>query len=300
LNIRDRKKTNIKMSLAGRVAIITGSSRGIGRALALALGAEGCSVVVTAKTVVEDPANFMEGSIHTVAAEVEATGGKALPFQCDVSDADMVEDMVATAARELGPPSILINNASALWWKSIEETPAKRYDLINSINARGTFLTTRACLPFMRENNWGHVVTQSPPIVLDKMAGMTAYNISKFGMTLTALGVAAEYASSGVAGNSIWPTTLIESAATRNHGLGEPKHWRKADILVDAIMGIVQEDPHTFSGNMLLDEPYLRSKGVTEFERYACVPGSVVPNINDVAALVSGAGSDSIVKKGAR
>ena len=150
------------MSLAGRVAIVrAGSSRGIGRALALALGAEGCSVVVTAKTVVEDPANFMEGSIHTVAAEVEATGGKALPFQCDVSDADMVEDMVATAARELGPPSILINNASALWWKSIEETPAKRYDLINSINARSTFLTTRACLPFMRENNWGHVVTQS-------------------------------------------------------------------------------------------------------------------------------------------
>jgi citronellol/citronellal dehydrogenase len=280
--------------LAGRVAIVTGSSRGIGRHLAIALGKAGCSVVVTAKSAVEDPSNpLMAGTIHSVAAEVEAAGGKALPFQCDVSDAERVEDMVATAAKELGPPAILINNASALWWKPIEETPAKRYDLINTINARGTFIATRACLPYMREAGWGHVVTQSPPIVLDKMAGMTAYNISKFGMTLTALGVAAEYKGLGVAGNSIWPTTLIESAATRNHSMGEPKHWRKADILVDAIMSIVREDPHTFSGNMLLDEPYLRSTGVTDFDHYACVPGSTIPNINDVAALVMGAGSSS-------
>ena len=145
----------------------------------------------------------------------------------DVQNDRMVEDMVAQAVKQLGPIGVLVNNASALWWKSIEETPMKRYDLINDINARGTFSCSRAVLPSMREAGWGHVITQSPPIVLDKMRGMTAYNISKFGMTLTALGVAQEYRGLNVAGNSIWPTTLIESFATANHKLGEPRHWRK-------------------------------------------------------------------------
>jgi citronellol/citronellal dehydrogenase len=116
-------------------------------------------------------------------------------------------------------------------------------------------------------------------------------------MTLTALGVAAEYSGKGVAGNSIWPTTLVESAATANHNLGEPKHWRKASVLTDAILRICAEDPNTFSGNMLLDEPFLRSRGVTDFEQYQCVPGHEPPNINDVAALILGAGDKSVASK---
>jgi NAD(P)-dependent dehydrogenase (short-subunit alcohol dehydrogenase family) len=159
--------------LKGKVAIVTGSSRGIGRALALAFAEQGCDVVVTGKSV-ESTAG-LEGSIYTVAEEVEARGARCLPFQLDVRDEARVEEMVAATARELGAPAILVNNASALWWKPIEGTPLSRFDLIHSINARGTFACTRAVLPFMREAGWGHVVTQSPPIELDKMASMSTY-----------------------------------------------------------------------------------------------------------------------------
>ena len=295
--------------LSGRTAVITGASRGntrthrnnsdvvilqntrsgIGRALALALADRGCNIVVAAKSTVETPG--LAGTVYSVAEEVESRGVKALPFGVDVRDDKRVEDMIRTASKELGPVTICINNASALWWKPIEKTPMERYDLINQINARGTFAVTKACLPYMKREGWGHVITQSPPIVLDKMAGMTAYNMSKFGMTLTALGVAQEYPNL-IAANSIWPTTLIESAATVNHSLGEPKHWRKADILVDAILSILEESPHDVanSGRMLLDEPYLRSKGVDDFSKYQCVPGCEPPKMDKVAELIMGAG----------
>ena len=281
-------------ALVGKTAIITGASRGIGAKLAVALAKQGVNVVVAAKSTEEKEG--LAGTIFSVADEVEACGVKALPFQLDVQDEARVDEMVEATVREIGPPQIMINNASALWWKPIESTPMKRYDLINSINTRGTFACTRACLPYMREAGWGHVVTQSLPILLDKMAGMTAYNISKFGMTLTALGVSQEYKGI-VAGNSIWPTTLIESAATENHNLGDRKHWRKADVLTDAIVEILKEDPKLFSGNMLLDEPYLRTKGVTDFSRYQCLPGYEPPNINDVASLIMGAGDKSTAKE---
>jgi len=279
----------MSFNVAGKTAVITGASRGIGRAIALALAKRGCNIVVAAKTVEAQPG--LEGTIHSVADEVEKLGAKALPFQLDVRDAGRAEEMAKVAAAELGAPTIVINNASALWWKPIEQTPIDRFDLIHTINARGTFAVTKACLPYMREAKWGHVITQSPPIELDKMAGMTAYNMSKFGMTLVALGVAQEYAGM-VAANSMWPTTLIESAATVNHGLGKPEHWRKADILVDAILGVLEEDPSVaaHSGRMLCDEPYLRTKGFTDFSHYQCVPGKEPPHINKVAALVMGAG----------
>lgn len=277
--------------------MITGASRGIGRQLALDFAKAGCNVVVSAKSVTETPG--LPGTIYSVADEVEALGVKALPFQLDVQDTDRMADLVATANKELGPVQILINNASALWWKSIEETPVKRYDLINSINSRGTFAMTAACLPTMRESGWGHVITQSPPIDLNEMKGMTAYNISKYGMTMTALGVAQEYKGLGVAGNSIWPVTMIESFATANHQLGSPEHWRKATILSDAILGIASEDPNEFTNNMLLDEPYLRSKGVTDFSKYQCVPGKEPPTIADIKrmGLVKGAGDASTASK---
>ena len=282
-------------SLAGRVAVVTGASRGIGRAATLALARQGCDVVVTAKSTQEQEG--LEGTIFSVADEAEALGVRALPFQLDVRDSDRVADMVSTVVKELGAPGVVLCNASALWWKPIEHTPMARYDLIHSINSRGTFAVTQACLPHMREAGWGHVITQSPPLVLDKLAGMTAYYSSKFGMTLTALGVAQEYRGRGVAGNAIWPTTLVESAAVRNHQLGEAKLWRKADVLTDAIVSIASEDPSTFTGHMLLDEPYLRSKGVTDFDKYQCVPGHEPPKLDEVAGMIMGAGDKSTASK---
>jgi NAD(P)-dependent dehydrogenase (short-subunit alcohol dehydrogenase family) len=278
--------------VAGRVSIVTGASRGIGRELALSLARAGSHVVIAAKSTESTPE--LPGSIYTVAEEVEAigaeTGAKALPFPLDVRDDASIADMVATTVQKLGPPAVLINNASALWWKRMEDTPMNRYDLINSINSRGTFAVTTACLPHMREAGFGHVICQSPPIELDKLANMTAYSISKFGMTLVALGVAQEYRGMGIAGNSIWPATLIDSAATRNHALGSPEHWRKPAVLCDAIMGILDEDPNNFTGHMLEDETYLRSKGVLDFSQYQTVEGKEPPHISTVMEMVMGAG----------
>ena len=189
-------------NLAGRTAIVTGASRGIGRELALALAANGCNVVVAAKTT--EPQPTLPGTIHTVADEVEQLGAQALPFQLDVRDDKKIQDCVDTTMKEFGRVDYLINNAGALWWKPIEETPMFRYDLINGINSRASFALAAACLPHMREAGYGHIVNQSPPIELDKLAGMTAYYISKFGMTLGALGIAQEYKGKGVAANSIW------------------------------------------------------------------------------------------------
>merc|ERR1712037_289426 len=169
---------------------------------------------------------------------------------------------------------ILINNASALWWQDIRDTPMKKYDLITSVNARGTFAMTSACLPHMEKNGWGRVITMSPPIKLNHMAGHTAYNISKFGMTMVALGVAQEYKGKGITGNSLWPATVIESLVSKNFKLGLPQMWRKATIIADATMGIILEEDD-FTGVMCIDNTYLRSQRGFEdddFIRYRCDP----------------------------
>ena len=164
-----------------------------------------------------------------------------------------------------------------------------RYDLINSINSRASFALAAACLPHMREAGFGHIINQSPPIELDKLAGMTAYYISKFGMTLGALGIAQEYKGKGVAANSIWPNTLIESSATENHALGEPKMWRKASVLTDAIIGIMSQHPDTCSGNQFIDEHFLREvMGETNFEQYQCVPGHEPPTMEQIVSKMGG------------
>jgi len=251
--------------------------------LALNLAKQGCNIVVAAKST--EPQPNLPGTIYTVAEEIEALGAKALPFPLDVRDDQKIEDCVATAMKEFGRIDYLCNNAGALWWKPIEETPMFRYDLINSINSRGSFALSAACLPHMREAGYGHIVNQSPPIQTDKLAGMTAYYISKFGMTLGALGIAQEYKGKGVAANSIWPNTLIESSATENHALGTPAQWRKAEVLTDAIMGIFSQDPNVCSGNQFIDETFLREwMKETNFDQYQCVPGKEPPTMNDLVA----------------
>jgi len=178
---------------------------------------------------------------------------------------------------------ILVNNASALWWQDIVDTPLKKYDLITSINSRGTFAITKACLPHMKKNNYGRVITMSPPIRLNGFAGHTAYNISKFGMTMVALGVAQEYKNTGITGNSLWPATIVESLASRNFQLGDESSWRKATILSDSVMSIIGE-PNTFTGNMLIDDVYLRTKGFRDedFVQYRCNPDVEPPRLLDM------------------
>ncbi len=258
--------------LAGRVAVVTGASRGIGRAIALGLAQQGCHVVIAAKSV--ESTEKLPGSIHSVAKEVEALGVQALPVQVDVRDEAQIERMAAEARTRFGRIDILINNAGALWWQPLSNTPAKRFDLVMSVNARAAFLAARAVLPAMRERRWGHIINMSPPIDLAMVPGKIAYCISKFGMTLLTHGLAEELRPDNVAVNSLWPVTIIESQASINWGLGQRDQWRKPDILVDCVLRLVRKEPSAVTGQALLDEDFLRSEGVTDFSGYACVPGT--------------------------
>lgn len=265
-------------SLKGRVAIITGSTRGIGKECALALAKLGCNITIAAKTV--DPQPTLPGTIFTVAREVEALGVEALPIQLDVRNAESCQKCVEATVAKWGRVDIMINNASALWWKDIVDTPLSKYQLITEINARGTFLMTQACLPHMEKNNWGHVINMSPPIDTRALAGRTAYSISKFGMTLVALGVAQEYKGRGIAGNTLWPATIIESYASINFQMGTKELWRKATILSDCVCSIVSRDPDSMTGHEFIDDDYLRKyEGfeTEDFARYQCVPGVEPP-----------------------
>lgn len=200
-------------------------------------------------------------------------GVQAIGIKIDMRDEKTLEDCALQTVEKLGRLDILINNASALWWQEILDTPAKRYDMIHSINARGTFMMTKACLPHMKKNGFGRVITMSPPIVRKGYAGMTAYNISKMGMTMVAMGVAEEYAGENITGNSLWPATVIESYASINFKLGDRSIWRKAEVIADAAVGIICEDG-SFTGHMLIDDEYLRHTGLrdSDFVRYRCDP----------------------------
>jgi citronellol/citronellal dehydrogenase len=265
--------------LTGKVAFITGASRGVGKAIALALAKAGLDVVVAAKST--ESSERLPGSIHETANEVRALGRRAVAAQVDVRDEQSVDHAVAQAVRELGRIDVLVNNAGAMHWHPMLDTPMKRFDLVLDVNARGAFACTRAVLPHMIEAGWGHVIMMSPPVPADGAGagGKIAYAISKFGMTLIAHGLAEEVRDHNVACNALWPATLIESYATINHGLGGPAMWRKADILVDAVLAIVAKEPRAFTGHALIDEDFLRAEGVKDFTPYRCDPATEPPRI---------------------
>jgi citronellol/citronellal dehydrogenase len=248
--------------LDGRVAVVTGSSRGIGRAMAMRLAREGAAVVVTGKS--EHSSEKLPGSIHTVADEITATGGRAIAVHLDVRKEDDVAAMVQRTVDELGRLDILVNNAGALWWKPFLETPSKRYDLMWEVNTRGAFLCAQQALPHMLRQGWGHIVMCSPPIGTDANPGYVAYMTTKMGMTRLAIGIAAEHADDNIACNSLWPVTLIESLATINYGVGDRSIWRSPDILSDALVEMVSTEPRQLTGRQLLDEPFLRERGWTQ------------------------------------
>lgn len=266
-------------TLKDRVAIVTGASRGIGREICLSLAREGCRVVAAAKSVEEKP--NLPGTIYSVLKEVEGLGAEGLAIQCDVRNDESVERMIDSVLKKWGRIDILINNAGALWWMDMVDTPMKRYDLINDVNSRGTFICSKLCLPHMLKQGFGHIVNMSPPIDLNMLPGRIAYCISKFGMTLVAHGIGKELHGTGVACNALWPATMVESFATKNFNLGTRALWRKATIIADATISIIKEDPKSFTGQALIDEDYLREKGVTDFTKYRCVPDVEPPRLNE-------------------
>lgn len=284
--------------LTGRVAIITGSTRGIGKECALALARQGCNVVVAAKSTEEQP--NLPGTIYTVASELEALGVQALPYKLDVRDAASCEACVAKTVEVFGRVDILINNASALWWQPIVATPQSKYDLITTLNTRGSFALTRACLPHMMKHKFGRIVSMSPPIRTEMEAykGFTAYNISKFGMTMVAMGAAAEGQGSDITGFSLWPATVIESQASINFELGDRSQWRKATILADATVALVCEE-EAFTGRQLIDDEYLKYKGLTDADLavYRYDPDVEPPRVL-AHASIGGHSDGSTVRRG--
>jgi citronellol/citronellal dehydrogenase len=266
------------VDLAGQVAIVTGSSRGIGRAIALGLARERVRVVIAAKSV--RARERLPGTIHTVAAEIESAGGEAIPVPCDVRDREQVRALVAAAVERFGRLDIVVSNAGALWWRPLLETPEKRYDLVMQVNLDATFFLCQAAIPHLRGHG-GHIITISPPLELDLLPTRIAYLTSKYGMTMIALGLAQELREDRIAVNALWPQTIIESQASVNWNLGDPSQWRKPEIMADAVIGIVRHDAAALTGQTLLDEPFLRSLGVTDFDRYSVVPGSRVPPLRE-------------------
>ncbi|HEV3030320.1 MAG TPA: SDR family oxidoreductase [Polyangia bacterium] len=275
---------------AGKVAFVTGASRGVGKAIALTLARNGCDVVVAAKTVAPDPR--LPGTVGATAREVEALGRRALPLALDVRDDVAVERSVKAALDKLGRVDFLVNNAGALYWQSLADTPLKKFDLVMDVNVRGAFACTHHVLPAMRAQKFGHVLMMSPPVDLDAATGKVAYAISKFGMTLIARGLAEEVRDDNVAANALWPVTMIESLATINWGLGDRTLWRKPDILADATLRIFAKEPRSFTGHALLDEDFLRSEGITDFTGYRCDPAHEPPRIGfDFRAATPGKNS---------
>ena len=260
------------MSLRGKTLFVTGASRGIGLAIACRAARDGAQIIVAAKTAKPHPR--LPGTIHTAALEIEQAGGKALPVIVDVRDESSVVRAMTEGAERFGGIDILVNNASALSLTDTASTDMKRFDLMQQINARGTYLCTRTALPYLRHASNPHILNLSPPLDLDpKWFGPhVAYSIAKFGMSLCTLGHAREFAAIGIAVNSLWPLTTIDTAAVRNHLGTLSAASRSPQIVADAAHAILTQDARQVTGNFFLDEDVLRKHGVEDFSQYANDP----------------------------
>lgn len=263
----------MEKKLAGKTLFITGASRGIGRSIALRAAQDGANIVVIAKTV--EPHPTLEGTIYTVAAEIEALGGKALPIAVDVRDENQIRAAVEQAASHFGGIDILVNNASAINLMPTAHTSMKRFDLMMGVNVRATYACTQACLPYLAQAENPHVLTMSPPLNMKKkwFKDHVAYTISKYGMSMCTLGFAAEFAEMGIAVNSLWPKTTIATAAIAVH-FPEAIYQasRTPEIVADAAYLIFTQDSRTLTGQFLIDEEVLRQHGVEDFTSYAVNP----------------------------
>ncbi len=266
------------MSLAGKRIFITGGSRGIGLAIALRAAADGASIAIAAKTAEENPK--LPGTIFSAAKEIEAAGGTALPIQCDIRDEDAITAAVAKAADQFGGLDILINNASAINLTPTEKTPAKRFDLMFDVNVRGTFLTSQAAIPYLRESAKAgrnpHILTLSSPLSMNPkwFKNHVAYTMSKYGMSMCVLGMAEEFKRDGIAVNALWPRTAIDTAALQMIPGVDTDFCRKPEILSDSAYIILNRDSKTTTGNFFVDDEVLASEGITDLEKYSVKPGT--------------------------
>ena len=262
------------MSLAGKRVFVTGGSRGIGLEIAKRIAKDGAMIAIAAKTA--DPNPKLPGTIFTAAAEIEAAGGSALPLVTDIRDENAIAASMDAAVSKFGGLDILINNASAINLTRTEETPAKRFDLMFDVNVRGTFLTSQAAIPHLRNGMNPHILTLSPPLNMQArwFKNHVAYTMSKYGMSMCVLGMSAEFKRDGVAVNALWPVTAIKTAALQMIPGVDTNYCRKADIMADAAYAILNRDAKTNTGNFYVDEEVLREEGVTDFDHYSVIPGT--------------------------
>jgi citronellol/citronellal dehydrogenase len=266
------------MSLAGKRIFVTGGSRGIGLAIALKAARDGASIAIAAKTAEVNPK--LPGTIYSAATEIEAAGGIALPIQCDLRDEAQIEAAIAKAAAEFGGIDILINNASAINLTKTEATPAKRFDLMFDVNVRGTFLTSQAAVPHLRESAKAgrnpHILTLSPPLSMKAkwFQHHVAYTMAKYGMSMCVLGMSEEFRKDGIAVNALWPRTAIDTAALQMIPGVDTAACRTPEILADAAYIILNRESKGCTGNFFVDDELLASEGITDLEKYSVVPGT--------------------------
>ncbi|MGF3056245.1 SDR family oxidoreductase [Microbacterium sp. YY-01] len=268
--------TDTTKPLQGTTILMSGGSRGIGLAIALRAAADGANIALLAKT--DTPHPKLEGTIHTAAEQIQQAGGQALPIVGDVRDDDMVTEAVMTTAGEFGGVDVIINNASVIDLSPSMDLAVKKYDLMQDVNVRGTFMLSRAAIPMLRESANPHIVSLSPPLNLSPkwLGAHTGYTLAKYGMTMVTLGLAAEFADDGIAANTLWPRTTIATAAVQNL-LGGDRVMaasRTPEIYADAAYEVITQPSRKRTGETLIVEDVLEQAGVTDFSRYAAVPGT--------------------------
>lgn len=268
------------MLFENKTILISGATRGIGKAIALRLAKEGANIVIAAKSVEEN--SKLGGTIFSAAKEIEDAGGKALAVQCDIRFEEQIQNVVTKAIEKFGGIDIVINNASAISLTPTEQTEPKRFDLMYDINVRGTFLVTKTCIPYLKRSSNAHILTLSPPLNMDSkwFEKHVAYTISKYSMSMMTMGWAAEFKKDGIAANSLWPRTTIDTAAVRNllGGAMLANMSRITDILADAAFYILQKPSTECTGNLFIDEQVLANEGITDLEKYSVVPGAKLYN----------------------
>ncbi|WP_144224718.1 SDR family oxidoreductase [Mesorhizobium amorphae] len=269
------------MSLKGKTLFISGGSRGIGLAIALRAARDGANVTIAAKT--DTPHPKLPGTIHTAVEEIEKAGGRGLPVLCDIREETQVAEAVARTVERFGGIDICVNNASAIQLTGTLETDMKRYDLMHQINTRGTFLVSKMCIPHLKLASNPHILNLAPPLDMKAkwFKGHVAYTMAKFGMSMCTLGMSAEFAPAGIAVNSLWPLTAIDTAAVRNLLGGETvaAMSRSPEIMADAAHAILTRSSREATGNFYIDEEVLRAEGVSDFSKYA--PGAKGPLAGD-------------------